>query len=299
MEIGVVVPNGIVGSPEGVLSYERIRGFARAVEDHGLDSVWIYDHLLFHFPEQAPAGVLEGWTVLSGLAEATQRVKLGTFVLCTSFRNPAMLAKMAVTLDEMSNHRLILGLGAGWHKPEYTMFGYPFDHLVDRFEEALKIIVPLVRDGSVDFQGTYSSAVACELLPAPRRNIPVMIGASKPRMMSLTAHYADSWNASGLGRAASLAPHRASLDAAMAAADRDPSTLDVTAGISVAFPELGPVPVGATAPAKFLSGSVPEVAAGLREFADAGVRHVMAWLYPLSTESIASFAEAARLARAT
>ena len=297
MKIGVIVPNGAVGVAEQVLSYAEIRALVLAAERSGLDSIWIYDHMLFHFQGKPREGVWEGWTILSGLAEATERVELGTMVLCTAFRNPAILAKMAVTLDEMSGQRLILGLGAGWHEPEFTMFGLPFDHLVDRFEEAVQIITPLVREGHVDFHGKYASAVDCEIIPAPRRKIPVLIGASRPRMLKLTARYADSWNTSGGGRVEGLAPKRAALELAEGEVGRDPASLEVTVSINIAFPDLGTVPDGADDPAKFLSGSIDEIAAGLRGFAAGGVGHVMAWLYPLNDESVARFAEAARRAR--
>ena len=297
MKAGVVLPNGIVGSPGGVRSYSEIRGLARAAEAHGLDSIWIYDHLAFHFADRPREGVWEGWTVLSGLAEATERVELGTMVLCTSYRNPAVLAKMAVTLDEMSGHRLILGLGAGWHEPEFTMFGLPFDHLVDRFEEAVQIISTLVRDGKIDFHGTYSSAINCEILPAPRRRIPILIGANKPRMMKLTARFADSWNTSGSGSVSELAPKLASMHAAEAEVGRDVGSIEITLSINVAFPDLGDVPADARNPTRYLSGSVDQIADGLRGIAEAGVGHVMAWLYPLTNESIARFTESVQRSR--
>ena len=297
MKVGVVLPVGVVGTAGTVLSYAEIRALARAAEGRGLDSIWIYDHLLFHFKDKPREQVWEGWTVLSGLAEATRRVELGTLVLCTAFRNPAVLAKMAVTLDAMSGGRLILGLGAGWHEPEFAMFDLPFDHLAARFEEAVRIIAPLVREGKVDFHGEYTSAIDCAMLPAPTRRIPVLIGASKPRMLRLTAQYADSWNTGGGGQAENVIPKRAALEAAAAEVGRDPATLAITAAINVAFPDLGAVPDGADDPAKFLGGSVEALAAGLRGFAEAGVGHVMGWLYPLNEESLARFAAAAALAR--
>ncbi|HEX3722984.1 MAG TPA: LLM class flavin-dependent oxidoreductase [Nitrolancea sp.] len=298
MQFGVTLPVGVVGTDGRVKSYAEIRALAQSVERTGLDSIWIYDHFIFHFSGKPREGVWESWTILSGLAEATERVTLGNIVICTAHRNPAVLAKMAVTLDEMSDHRLILGLGAGWNIPAFEMFGLPYDHLVDRFEEALKIITPLVRDGKVDFRGTYSSAIECEILPSPGRSIPVMIGANRPRMMRLTAQFADSWNANGLGQVAGLTPKRAALEAAAAEVGRDPASLEVTGGVNIAFPDLGPVPAGADDPAKYLGGSIEELAEGLRGYVDAGVGHVMAWLYPLNDESIARYAAAADLARA-
>jgi alkanesulfonate monooxygenase SsuD/methylene tetrahydromethanopterin reductase-like flavin-dependent oxidoreductase (luciferase family) len=298
MKVGVLLPPGDVRSTGKIFSYPELRAFALTAEASGLDSIWIYDHLVFQFPGKAKAGVWEGWTILSGLAEATNRVELGTLVICTAFRNPAVLAKMAVTFDAMSGQRLILGIGAGWHEPGFTTFGLPFDHLADRFEEAVKIIAPLVREGRVDFTGKYVSAPDCDLLPGPERPIPILIASGGPRMLRLTAQYADSWNTAWLGDASALAQPRAALDAASAEVGRDPKTLEVTVGISVAFPDLGNVPSDAGDARKFLSGSVEEIAAGLRGYADAGAGHLIAWLYPVTEESVRRLAAAAKLATA-
>ncbi|MCA9878333.1 MAG: LLM class flavin-dependent oxidoreductase [Thermomicrobiales bacterium] len=298
MNIGLVLPPGVIGAPGRVLSYRELRSFALQAEALGLDSVWVYDHLGFEFPAQSSAGVLEGWTVLTGLAEATERVELGTFVICTAFRNPALLAKMAVTLDELSDQRLILGLGAGWHEPEFTRFGLPFDHLADRFEEAVQIIAPLVRQGKADFQGAYYAANDCELLPPPIRPIPIMIAAKQPRMMRLTAQYADSWNLNMLRRAADLREPRDALLAITERTGRDPATLAITAGVNIGFPDLPEVAdlPGSKLP-EGITGRPEEIAAGLRAFANLGVGHLMAWHYPLTPEAVTRFAEAARLTR--
>src|SRR5438046_2801072 len=141
------------------------------------------DHLTMREGTQTTP-VWEGWSLLSALAASTRRVELGTLVVATSFRNPALLAKIADTVDEISGGRLVLGLGAGWHEPEYLAFGYPFDHRVSRFAEAIAIIHGLLRDGCVDFDGTYSSPRDCELRPrGPRpQGPPIMIGSTSPRM---------------------------------------------------------------------------------------------------------------------
>ena len=122
--------------------FSDVRAMAQAAEGAGLDSFWVADHLIARMPNEGEVGQWESLTFLSALAAVTARIQLGPMVAATSFRNPAHTAKMADSLDEISNGRFILGLGAGWHEPEYAAFGYPFEHLASRFEEALRIIVP-------------------------------------------------------------------------------------------------------------------------------------------------------------
>ena len=162
MRVGVVLPIAEEDWTDGVPPYALVRQLALDAEAAGLDSVWVFDHLLFRF-DGATTGIHECWTVLAAVAEATQRVELGTLVMCTGFRNAALLAKMAATLDHVSDGRLILGVGAGWHDPEYDAFGYEPDHKVSRFEEALEVIVALIRTGRADLDGTYVTARDCVL----------------------------------------------------------------------------------------------------------------------------------------
>src|SRR5690242_20004806 len=184
MRVGAIVRLGPLsegGRPPG---FSAIREMARHMEAVGLDAVWLYDHLLYRWPGKSTDGIWECWTVLSALAEATTRVQLGTVVMCTTFRNPALLAKMAATLDEVSAGRFTLGVGAGWHQPEFDAFGVPFDHRVGRFDEALQIIAPLLREGRVDFRGTYYQAPDCELVPRGPRpgGLPLLVAGKGPRM---------------------------------------------------------------------------------------------------------------------
>ena len=116
-----------------------------------------------------------------------------------SFRNPGILAKMAVTADAVSDGRLVLGLGAGWHDPEYLAFGFPTDHRVSRFEEALQIIGPLLRGERVSVTGRYHQVRDAVLLPAPERPIPTLVAGHGPRMLQLTARHADAWNTAWYG----------------------------------------------------------------------------------------------------
>jgi alkanesulfonate monooxygenase SsuD/methylene tetrahydromethanopterin reductase-like flavin-dependent oxidoreductase (luciferase family) len=201
----------------GKRPYDEIRAVARQAEKDGFDSIWLPDHLFYRNPGEPTRGIWECWTMLGALAEATQRVELGTLVTCNSFRNPAILAKMATTVDEVSHGRLILGIGAGWNEPEYQAFGLPFDHRVDRFEEALQILKPLLRDGHVDFAGQYYQARNCEIVPrGPRlEGPPLMVGSEGgPRMLKLTARYADLWNTGYMGKPETLAERRTKIETA-------------------------------------------------------------------------------------
>jgi probable F420-dependent oxidoreductase len=301
MRVGVVMPIAEGDATSGAPSYAEIRALARQAEAADFDSIWVYDHLLFRFPEQPTGGIWESWTLLAALAEATERVELGTIVLCVPFRNPAVLAKMADTLEEISGGRLILGLGAGWHQPEFDAFGIPFDHKADRFEEALQIIAPLLREGQVDFNGRYYSAPNCELRPRGPRpgGPPILVASSRPRMLRLTARYADSWNTAWLGLPTKLAERRAALESACAEEGRDPSTLAVTVGVSVHYTAPGQSLEKPPAPDKALFGSAEDVAAGLRAYAQQGVAHVICSLEPATPESVEWLAEALRIYRAS
>ena len=198
MRIGVVLPIGQEDGTPAAPDYREIRAVAIEAEASGLDSVWVYDHLLFRFDGET-TGIHECWTMLAAIAEATERVQLGTIVMCTGFRNPALLAKMAATLDHISGGRLILGIGCGWHDPEYEAFGYPTDHKVSRFEESLAVITGLIREGRVDLDGRYVTARDAVLIPPARPDMPILIAAKKPRMLELTARHADAWNLAWFG----------------------------------------------------------------------------------------------------
>ena len=162
--------------------YQSIRELAQQAEADGFDSIWLADHLMYRRPGAPTTGIWECWTMLAALAEATHRVEIGSLVLCNSFRNPAILAKMATALDEVSDGRLILGVGAGWNEPEYQAFGLPFDHRASRFEEAMQILVPMLRDGHVDFTGQYYQARNCEDVPrGPRQQGPPLLFGPRAR----------------------------------------------------------------------------------------------------------------------
>ena len=204
MKIGLVLPMSDSDGP-GAGAWPRLKQLAQLAEAGGIDSLWLYDHVIFRFPDEDEAGLHEATTLLAAVAAATERAELGTIVLCTGFRPPAITAKMAATIDEIANGRLILGLGAGWHEPEYTAFGYPFDHRVGRFEESLEIILPLVRGERVTFHGRFHDVEDAVLLPPPPRpgrlpgRMPILIASKGERMLRLTAKHADAWNTAWFG----------------------------------------------------------------------------------------------------
>jgi len=275
--------------------FRDLQAAAQAAEQVGFDSLWLADHLIFRFPGEEERGCWEVFTFLSALAAVTSRIQLGPLVACTSFRNPALIAKMVDSIDEISNGRLILGLGAGWHEPEYRAFGYPFDHLASRFEEALKIILPLLREGHVDFEGTYYQARDAVLRPRgpSKAGPPIWIGASRPRMLELTARYADAWNRTAWRfRADRIASEYPKLLAACQQVGRDPATIELTASVEAHLLWPGEAK---PADAAGVTGTPEEVAGLLREFAQVGVKHLLVSVSPEGVEGIERFSRVIEL----
>lgn len=293
MDIGMVLQLDSGGGR--VPTYQEVRALAQHAEREGLDALWLYDHLLFR-GDGAPNGQWECMTMLGAIAEATSRVRIGTLVNCVAFRNPGVLAKIATALDEISGGRFVLGLGSGWNAGEFDAFGLPFDHRVDRFEEALQIIVPLVRTGVADFAGRYHQAHDCHDLPrGPRPNgPPIMLGAFGPRMLRLAARHADIINTTW--PPADYAAQRSALDAACADEGRDPATLKLTATPWVAFPDLGAVPPHMHE-APFADAAA--VAVQFATYHAAGVAEIMVDLRPNTPAAVTRLAEAVHQFRGT
>jgi alkanesulfonate monooxygenase SsuD/methylene tetrahydromethanopterin reductase-like flavin-dependent oxidoreductase (luciferase family) len=189
MDIGVVLP-------QVKADWSDVLEAARHAESAGADSVWVVDHVYAIQPE---LGILEAWTLLSALASVTERVELGAQVFCQSFRNPALLAKMAATLDHVSGGRLRLLIGAGWFEQEYDAFGYEFPRAgvrVEQLQETVHVLKGMLsgKDEPFSFRGEHYTVRDVVNVPPPSRALPVEVGGARDRVLRLVARSADGWN---------------------------------------------------------------------------------------------------------
>jgi len=292
LRVGIQLPE-----VERVVRWPEYLAMAQAAEDVGFDTLWLGDHLLYRYADGSTRGPWEVWTMLSALAASTSRIRLGPLVAATAFHAPAMLAKLASTVDEISGGRLILGLGAGWNATEFAAFGFPFDHRISRFEEAFTIVRTLLREGEIDFDGRFFQALDCELLPKPDRpgGPQLMIGSIGPRMLEITLPHVDAWNvwyADTGNSPAGLEPHLRAVDEACRKVGRDPAEVERTAAVLVRLPGGTGRVMGDTSQAAIppVQGSAQEIARRLYEYAELGVAEVQLVVDPITLESIQSLA---------
>jgi alkanesulfonate monooxygenase SsuD/methylene tetrahydromethanopterin reductase-like flavin-dependent oxidoreductase (luciferase family) len=295
--IGIQLPE-----VERRVDWPELFTMARTAEAAGFDSLWLGDHLLYDLPGGVTRGPWEVWTSLAALAAATTRIEIGPLVASMSFHAPAMLAKMAATVDAISGGRLILGLGAGWNEREYRAYGFPYDKRVSRFEEGFTIVRRLLRDGRVDFEGTYYRAQDCVLDPPPVRpgGPPLMLGSTRPRMLAIGLPHVDSWNVwwSDYGNSAEgFAALRQRVEIAAAEAGREPGAVAATAAVLVRHSGGAGRLMGETynAPVRPITGAAADIAAHLDAMADAGATHLQLVVDPITIESIEALAESLAL----
>lgn len=296
LKVGIQLPE-----VEREVRWPEILDMTRAVEDLGFDSVWVGEHLLYRWPDRDARGPWEAWTLMAAIAASTSRVEFGPLVACTNFHNPALLAKQASTIDEISGGRFTLGLGAGWNETDFRAFGFPFDHRIDRFEESFTIIRTLLRDGAIDFDGRFYQARDCELLPRGSRpgGPPLMIGSKGPRMLAITMPHVQSWNVwwTDTGNSpAGVPPLRELVDDAARAAGRNPAEVERTVAVQVRM-HGGQGRVQGTTPGLVpdaLEGPPEVIAHELRAYAREGIAHVQLVVDPIDIESIQALAAALR-----
>jgi alkanesulfonate monooxygenase SsuD/methylene tetrahydromethanopterin reductase-like flavin-dependent oxidoreductase (luciferase family) len=251
-------------------SWEDLRELAWLAEAGGVDSLWVADHYLYR-DEKVEIGLHEAFTLLTAVAAVTRNVQVGPLVACASFRSAGMLAKIAATLDAVSGGRLILGLGCGWHEAEYKAFGHPFDHRVGRFEEVVAAVRPLLRGERVSVTGEWLALEDALILPKPEHDVPLLIASNGPRMLDITARFADAWQAAWFGAVSDeFRTERAALAAACEAAGRT-TPLEIFVGIDVNDEEGDDphVPTDASAIVDVLAG-----------WAEEGVDHVQLRVHP-------------------
>ncbi len=293
MRVGISLPVGEHdGRPGHPLAWSDVRDVALAAEAAGLDSAWLADHFMYRDPAGEITGLHEAWTLLSALASVTSRIELGTLVLCGSFRNPGLVAKMAATADLVADGRIVLGLGAGWHDPEYEMFGYPIDHRVGRFEEHLEIVARLLHGERVSMSGRYHEVRDAVLVPPPTRRVPVLVAAESPRMLRLAARWADAWVTAWYGPASDEVRARLrAFDEALAVEGRAGDAVARVVGVTVRDDDQPPV---AEPEANAIGGSIDDVARALEAYAGLGFDQVIVGLEPISARSVERLAIAVR-----
>jgi len=206
MDFGIVVPQGwrmdLVGIADPVEAYETMSRVAQEAEALGFHSIWLYDH--FHtVPVPSQEVTFECWTSTAALARDTKRVRVGQIVTCNGYRNPALLAKMASTVDALSHGRLVLGIGAGWYEHEYRAYGYPYPptgERLRRLHEAIQIILAMWTQEEATFEGTYYQVKGAINQPkgVQQPHIPLLIGGGGEKVtLRLVARYGDACNVGG------------------------------------------------------------------------------------------------------
>jgi probable F420-dependent oxidoreductase len=323
VRFGLALPHYGFSLPSGEIAFADTAWWARRAEALGFDSVWVSDHFFYSFgrygADPAPIGSLEPLTTLAGVAAVTERVRLGSLVLCAPFRHPALLAKAAVSIDLLSGGRLDLGLGAGWLADEFGAFGFRFGTTGERFavlEDTLEVLGRLFDGGAVTHQGPSVTLRDAVLRPSPPGRVPLWGGGKGgPRLLRLAAEHADGWNV--VWRMTPEA-YRGKVDDVRRACDavgRDPATFGLSVGLyslvgsdeaaaRAAFERgCAAAPGDAMAGddhaswlADTLSGTPPQVLERIAAFEDLGVNELVVspWVLPFAIhepEHVELFAE--------
>jgi alkanesulfonate monooxygenase SsuD/methylene tetrahydromethanopterin reductase-like flavin-dependent oxidoreductase (luciferase family) len=276
LTLGVFLP-GWEDQNGAAPSWSQILDIARRAESAGLDALWLPDHFLLT-PQW---GAREAWTLLAALAASTTHIQLGTLVTCTAFREPALLALMASTLDEVSGGRLLLGLGAGYPARDlsWEAFGYATDHPVGRFAEASEIIARLLRGEQLTYAGQYYQTTNAILrLRGPRPSgPPIWVGGAGPRVQRVAVRWADAFNIRvHPGEQDQLREAFAQLDQRCREAGRDPASLQRTGFGIVSLADAANLPSRFPDPNRTrpFSGAPEEIAVQLHALSEVGVKHM-------------------------
>lgn len=271
--------------------WTEIRDLAVTAEQLGFDMVWTADELLWRTADDQPQGWWECVAMTAAVAAATSHIGVGTWILSALHRNPGLTAKAVETIDEISGGRFTFGLGSGHAGRQAHSFGLPEDHVYSRFEEALEVMLPLLKTGRADFEGTYHAARDLKHLPRGPRpgGIPLMIGAKGPKMLRLAARHADiwSWYVEERSDLSEFAPKLALLEAACLEVGRDPASIGRSAGIVVEPTEF----TGAAgAIAEPVRGTAEQIAEAFLTFREGGFTRIEALLWPPTVAALEALA---------
>jgi F420-dependent oxidoreductase-like protein len=296
MKFGTFVPQGwrmdLVEIDDPVEQYEAMTRVGQAAEKAGYDSIWVYDH--FHtVPTPEIETTFEAWTITAGLARDTSRIKIGQMVTCNGYRNPALLAKIASTIDVMSHGRAICGLGAGWYEHEWRAYGYGFPETRDRmraFREAVEIVVRMWTDEKASFQGEYYSIDGAINEPkgVQRPHIPLWLGGGGEQVtLKLVAQWGDACNV-GAGNPDVVRQKLAVLRGHCETLGRDYNSIIHSSNLNTFLLEDGADPEKATEKARgkisfeeynkaAFVGTAAQVADRIRQLMDAGVDYLITY----------------------
>lgn len=294
-----MIDYGVQIEPQFGYTWEMIKETALAAEAAGFESLWASDHFLIR-PGAVDVNCLEAWTVLTAVACATKRLRVGAMVASQSYRNPVLHAKIAASLDHVSGGRVYFGIGAGWKEVEYKAYGMPFPRpgkRVRQLEEAIIIAKKLWTEPKADYQGRYYSVNDCVSMPKPVQDpLPVLVGGMGTKLLKVSARHADAvnfaWNTpldTYEERLGVLAKHCDKVG-------RDYDSIRKSAGLHLA---LGGVESGTVAPYMKYTGErkweykTPEEAAEfIRGYVDLGVDHfVIVFPYGSEPESVSFLME--------
>ena len=286
MKIGIQLPE-----TERVVRWPEIERMARLIEDSGFDSIWVGDHMLFE-EHGTLKGPWEAFTQLAAIAAVTSRVEIGPLVAAQPFHAPAILAKQASTVDEVSGGRLTLGLGAGWNRLEFDAYGLPYERRVARFAEGFEIIRRLLLGETVTFHGEFHDLEGGVLLPPSVRpgGPPLMIGSNSPRMLSIALPHVEWWNswfADFDNDPAQLPGLLARIADACELAGRDPATLKKSVALLFQTPRGG----NRARAVNPITGRAAEMAEALHATAAAGIDAVQMVLDPIDEASVDAMTE--------
>lgn len=255
--------------------FSDLKEMSHNARQSGFEALWFADHLSFQ-QEERTIGTWEAWTLMSAIANEVPDIQIGPLVSCAGFRNPGLIAKMAEMIDEISDGRFILGMGAGWNKPEYEQFGYPFDYRASRFEESIEIIHGMLRNGTSTLNGRFWQTNGAINQPrGPRESgAPILIGSNGDRLVHSVAKYADAWNSDWQQSLDDYPPLLAKLDAACDKIGRPRESLIRTGSV-----RFGP------------DTSDEDVQRYLHGVHDLGLKHLVVGLEPRNLEAVSWFGE--------